>query len=77
MNADHADANLALATALAGLTAATDAVMVGVDRLGFTLRAATPEGPQLARLAFPAPLAGPGEARPAVIALLADARRRA
>ena len=74
MNADHADANLLYATALAGLDDATEAVMVGIDRYGVTLQVATPGGPRLARLGFPTPLSSSDDARPAVIALLAQAR---
>ena len=74
MNADHADANLAYATALAGLDDATSATMVGIDRHGITLDVTTPGGPRLARLGFPEPLTSPDDARPAVIDLLTLAR---
>jgi hypothetical protein len=50
--------------------------MVGVDRYGITLRADTPEGPRMARLPFAVPIGSVDEARPAVIALLDDARSR-
>lgn len=74
MNDDHADANLLYVQRLAGLADATEATMVGIDRHGVTLQASTPSGPRQARLAFPEPLAGPDDARPAVIALLEQAR---
>lgn len=76
MNTDHAEANLLYATALAGLTDATDATMVGIDRHGITLRVTTPDAPRMARLGFPEPLAGAEDARPAVIELLATARAK-
>lgn len=74
MNADHADANLAFVTTLAGITDATDAAMVGVDRYGVTLQATVENGSRMARLSFPEPLRGPDEVRPAVIDLLTGAR---
>ncbi|MEM8926481.1 MAG: DUF2470 domain-containing protein [Actinomycetota bacterium] len=74
MNDDHADANLAYAQGLAGLTTATSASMVGIDRYGVTLSVATPEGQRMARVPFPSPLTGPDEARPAVVELLGVAR---
>ncbi|HSL60010.1 MAG TPA: DUF2470 domain-containing protein [Acidimicrobiales bacterium] len=76
MNEDHTEANLLYVQVLAGLHDATEASMVGIDRHGVTLRATTPGGPRMARVGFPAPLTGPDDARPAVIALLADARSR-
>jgi putative heme iron utilization protein len=39
MNNDHADAHLAYARAFAGISAATSARMVAIDRLGFELLA--------------------------------------
>jgi putative heme iron utilization protein len=74
MNDDHAEANLLYATALAGLTDATSSHMVGIDRHGVTLRVETPDAPRMARIGFPRPLASADDARPAVIALLAQAR---
>ena len=75
MNDDHREANLLYVQKLAGLATATDASMVGVDRHGVTLQATTPEGPRMARVGFDEVLAGPDEARPAVIALLEKARQ--
>lgn len=77
MNDDHTEANLLYVQRLAGLTDATEATMVGIDRHGVTLQAATPAGPRQARLAFDAPLTSPDDARPAVIELLAKARAQA
>jgi putative heme iron utilization protein len=77
MNGDHADANVLVVQALAGLGDATEASMVGIDRYGMTLRARTPAGPRLARVAFPEALCGADQARPAVIERLDAARRAA
>ena len=74
MNDDHADANLAYAQVQAGLADATEATMVGIDRYGLTLRAATPAGPRMARVPFPEPLAEADDAQRAVIDLLKVAR---
>ena len=77
MNDDHADANLRYVTVLAHLADATDAVMVGIDRYGATLRAHTPAGPRLARVAFPSPLQRAEQARAALVGLLQTARGQA
>jgi len=74
MNDDHADANLMYAQVQAGLGDATEATMVGIDRHGLTLRAATPAGPRMARVPFPAPLSDADAAQAAVIDLLKVAR---
>jgi putative heme iron utilization protein len=74
MNEDHREANLLYVQRLAGLDDATEATMVGIDRHGITLQAATPAGPRQARIPFDEPLTGPDDARPAVIELLAKAR---
>jgi putative heme iron utilization protein len=74
MNADHREANLAYAQALAGLTDATDAEMTDVDRYGFVLAVQTPAGPRQARLAFDEPVADAGEVRSAVVAMLRRCR---
>ncbi|MEM7338713.1 MAG: DUF2470 domain-containing protein [Actinomycetota bacterium] len=74
MNDDHADANLAYVQGLAGLTDATEATMVGIDRYGVTLQAATPAGARMARVPFSEPLTSGDDARPAIITLLGQAR---
>ena len=74
MNTDHANANLAYARAFAGITHATSARMVAVDRLGFDLLASTPDGLQPARVNFDEPVDTPDAVRKAVVALLARAR---
>ena len=77
MNEDHADANLLYVQALAGLADATEASLTGIDRYGMTLRARTPAGPRLARVAFPVALRRADQARPAVIERLDAARQAA
>jgi putative heme iron utilization protein len=74
MNDDHTEANLLYVQALAGLPEATAATLVGIDRYGLTLQATVDTGSRLARVAFPEPLTGPDQARPAVIELLTLAR---
>lgn len=76
MNEDHADAVLAYARALAGVADADAATMTAVDRYGFELRAATPGGPRLVRLAFAAPVATTDEVRRAMVALVKEARAK-
>jgi putative heme iron utilization protein len=74
MNADHADALVACARALASIGDATSAEMTSIDRYGFEMRVVTPKGPSAGRVAFDAPLASSEEARGAVIALVKRAR---
>ncbi len=74
MNDDHASAVLAYATSLAGIAAATSATLTAVDRYGFELAAATPEGPRAARLAFEEPVTTTDEVRRAMVGLVKKAR---
>jgi hypothetical protein len=74
MNGDHADASIAYARVLAGVTEATAATMTAVDRYGFDLAVTTPDGPRATRLAFDAPVATEGDVRRAMIELLKRAR---
>ena len=74
MNDDHADANLAFAKVLAGMTDAESATMTAVDRYGFELAVKTPAGPRAARLAFDAPVTTEGEVRRAMVALVKRTR---
>ncbi|MEO1056475.1 MAG: DUF2470 domain-containing protein [Actinomycetota bacterium] len=76
MNDDHRDANVLYAQVLAGLSDATDATMVGIDRYGVTLTVDTPAGPRMARVPFASPLTAADQARPAVIELLETARQQ-
>jgi putative heme iron utilization protein len=75
MNADHADANLAYVQAFGGLTTATSAQLVGVDRYGMHLLAVTPDGERACRVAFPHDCTNASAVRETVVAMLADARR--
>ncbi len=74
MNADHANAVLAYATTLAGIADASGATMTAVDRYGFELAVATPEGPRATRLAFDEPVATSDEVRRAMVAMVRRAR---
>lgn len=76
MNTDHGDAVLLYAQVLAGIDAER-AAMVGIDRLGFQVRAE--KGPQsrTVRLAFPNEVRSTDDARQALIGLLKVARQQA
>jgi putative heme iron utilization protein len=74
MNDDHPDANLAYARALAGVTDATSAQLVAVDRLGLELVVTTPAGVVPVRCNFDEPAETADAVRAAVIALLRRAR---
>ena len=73
MNADHADALVLLARAFASLEC-SEAAMTSVDRLGFQIRAITPEGPKGARIAFPGEVKTLIEARNTLVAMTGQAR---
>jgi putative heme iron utilization protein len=75
MNADHAEALVLYCKAFSKATDITTAIMTGIDRYGFEMSARTKEGPRPVRLAFAAPVGAPEEARAALIAMLADAKR--
>ena len=75
MNADHADALVLYCKAFSQATDITRATMTGIDRYGFEMSARTTEGPRPVRLAFAAPVGTAEDARAALIAMLADARR--
>lgn len=74
MNADHGDALLAYARALAGVADAQAATMTAVDRYGFDLEVTAAGGVQSARLAFTAPASTAEEVRRAMVALAKAAR---
>ena len=74
MNDDHASAVLAYARALAGIADASGATMTAVDRYGFEIAAATPEGPRAARLEFDAPVATADDVRRVLVAMVKRAR---
>ncbi|MBA3801922.1 MAG: DUF2470 domain-containing protein [Acidimicrobiia bacterium] len=78
MNADHADATLAMAQHLAGLSSATAATVHVIDRHGVTLYADTAEGFRMARVGFgDGPLHDAVEIRTAVVDLTHRARKAA
>lgn len=75
MNADHADANVAIARRLAGLTDASAARVRDIDRHGVTLYVDVPDGLAVARVAYDGgPLDDPAQVRAAVVALTQRAR---
>jgi putative heme iron utilization protein len=74
LNADHADALLAMARSLASRPHATKATCSAMDRYGLELAIDTPAGPESARLAFAEPCAQAGDLRAATVEL---ARRAA
>ena len=76
MNDDHADAMVLYCKAFSKATDISAASMTGVDRYGFELSAVTAEGPRPVRLAFPALVNTPEEARAALVAMLGDARTK-
>lgn len=73
MNADHADALRTITRHFAGLDA-QEATMVSCDRLGFTVRARTPEGMKGSRIPFPEPVGSREDARRVLVAMTREAR---
>jgi putative heme iron utilization protein len=76
MNRDHADALVAYARAFGGVEA-DEAVMVGVDRLGFKLRVTEGERRHSVRIAFPREVTTAAESRTVLIEMLRRARGEA
>ncbi len=76
MNADHSGALLLYARAFGGIEGLTGARMVSVDLEAMTLAYEHPDGNGTVQIAFEPPLSGPQEARPRLVALVAEARRR-
>ncbi len=74
MNDDHRDALLACAHGLSRAKEASEATMTGLDRYGFEMSVAMPEGPRPVRLAFASTLTSADQARAAVIAVVRSAR---
>ncbi len=74
LNADHADALLEMARALAGHPDATAASCTGADQLGLDLLVETPRGRAPARIAFAAPLLERDGLRAATVELARRAR---
>jgi putative heme iron utilization protein len=76
MNADHGDAMATLCRAFSRATAAESVVMTAIDRYGFEMSVATPEGRRPVRLAFATPVTTPQEARRSLVEMVAAARQR-
>ncbi|MBM4440061.1 MAG: DUF2470 domain-containing protein [Candidatus Rokubacteria bacterium] len=74
MNTDHADALVTYARAYAGVEA-SEAVMTGVDRLGFKLRVTGAGRRHAVRIAFPREVTTAAESRTVLIEMLQRARR--
>ena len=74
LNADHADALLVIAQALAGYSDATSASCTGIDRRGLDLTVHTPRGRAPARVAFASELTSGPELRMATVELTKRAR---
>jgi len=74
LNADHADALLAMVRALGGHPAATAARCVGADRYGLDLEARTPAGPVAVRVAYAETLDTAAGLRAATVELTHRAR---
>lgn len=74
LNADHADALLAMARALGGQPAATEAQCIRIDRYGLDLQIATPDGRTEARVEFAEPVVAPDGLRAATVELAQRAR---
>jgi len=73
MNADHPDALILLARALAGIET-QEAKMIAVDRLGFHLLIKTADGMKGARVAFLGPVSTPAETRKMLVEMVQQAR---
>jgi putative heme iron utilization protein len=74
MNEDHREAMVLLCKHLGGVEDVASADMTEVDRYGFEMQATTPDGPRLVRLGFPQALASPDDVRPAMVAMVRQAR---
>ena len=77
MNADHAEAQVLYCRHFAGRPDTTSATMSAVDRYGFEMIAEGPAGRTAVRLGFPEPCSTGEEVRRAMVAMVAEARRRA
>jgi putative heme iron utilization protein len=74
LNADHADALLAMAVALTGYVDATAATCTAADRYGLDLMLETPRGRAPARAGFAEPVTAPSGLRAATVELARRAR---
>jgi heme iron utilization protein len=75
MNADHGDALVLLARALARIEA-DEATISAVDRLGFYLRLKTQDGMRSARIAFPREVRNSAETRKVLVEMVQQARSK-
>jgi putative heme iron utilization protein len=76
MNADHAAAQVLYCRHLAGYPDITSATMSAVDRYGFEMIAEGPSGRTAVRLGFPESCTTGEDVRKAMVAMVAEARRR-
>ena len=74
LNADHADALLAMARTLAGHPDASAASCARIDRYGLDLTITCPRGTATARVGFAQPAGRPGDLRAATVELARRAR---
>jgi heme iron utilization protein len=73
MNADHGDALILLARALARIDS-QEATMSAIDRLGFCLRLKTQDGMRGARIAFPREVSDSAQTRQVLVEMVEQAR---
>lgn len=74
LNADHADALLAMAKALGGFPDAQSATCTSIDRYGLDLALKTPRGGTATRIGFAEPASGAGDLRQATVELAERSR---
>jgi heme iron utilization protein len=74
LNADHADALVAMAQVLGGYPDASAATCTGADRYGLDLRVVTPRGVAYTRIGYAAPINSIDELRSATVELTHRAR---
>jgi putative heme iron utilization protein len=75
LNADHADALVAMAQALGGYPDTTAATCTGADRYGLDLRVVTPRGVAYTRVGYDSPIDSFDELRSATVELTRRARQ--
>lgn len=75
LNADHADALVAMAQTLGGYPDTTEAVCTGADRYGLDLRLVTPRGMAYTRVGYAKPIDSINELRAAAVELTQRARK--
>ncbi|HZC44264.1 MAG TPA: DUF2470 domain-containing protein [Acidobacteriaceae bacterium] len=73
MNADHIDSMILLARTHANMEA-SEATMISVDRLGFSLRLKTADGMKGTRINFPREVANPQETRKVLVEMVRQAK---